>query len=914
MNRHTWKWSLLVAVAMAGTACSGSDGDPGQPGTIGPAGSIGATGPTGPTGSDGKTGTTGPTGPTGSDGTTGPTGPTGATGPSGEAGVVQNGSLSGTVKNEQAQPVVGASVVVGSNTPLTTGSAGEFSLADLAVGGYNVKVTAAGYSDATAVVGISAGTPSTLDIVLTTGVGSNKPPTVSVTGKANAGFDADVALTATGADPDGDTLSYSWTVTSPTGFSATGTGTAISFHTKKLTDMVTLTDRAGPIALSTDTGGNYTVTVTADDGKGGKGTGTSTVTSAPSTTGLRNMPTGVLQYFNSGHDSANAWTCTRADTLACNLTGAATRTPMLLPDADTTYTLKEGTTTIVVTTSKWQGIIGQTDNCTPCHAANAMAPDAFTPWAQTKHASAFSRGIDGEVSPYYGEDCISCHATVGYEGTASNNGFDDVAAAKSWKFPTKLQAGNWQSMQTNYPDVARLANVQCENCHGPQGSSHMKGSTSEYENERVSFAPGMCLKCHDAGTFEMFGDQWAKSGHGNLSLAREEATWEARGTAVNHCGRCHSGQGFVYWQTQLKAGNPGNLVPPGTATAWDATLAAKYGLTDKLVHPVTCQTCHDPHDATNPAQLRVYENTELLPAGFKAVGMGTGALCQTCHNTRNGAAPTTGAFANCAGTAKTYLHEDGDPCGDKAGAGPASGFGAPHSYAAQADVLNGRNAYFAGPVGTPHLSKHANIEGSCVGCHMGANPDGLHAFKIDPAKKADVCAKCHGTTSGEALKAETEDLLSKLSSKIGSRVLSQIQTAGVANVRAWDSVSDCYSSYAASNPPSNVPLIPANITSISFGEVHGAQGLVFTLSAPVTIPLVNGTTGVACTPASVSTSTVVAQFASLKDAPAGANVVPVTDPAVKAGWNYFLFEGDASFGVHNPSFVTQTLWNTINAL
>ena len=30
---------------------------------------------------------------------------------------------------------------------------------------------------------------------------------------------------------------------------------------------------------------------------------------------------------------------------------------------------------------------------------------------------------------------------------------------------------NFASMQANYPDVANLGNIQCENCHGP-GSEH----------------------------------------------------------------------------------------------------------------------------------------------------------------------------------------------------------------------------------------------------------------------------------------------------------------------------------------------------------------------------------------------------------------------------------------------------------
>jgi len=37
-----------------------------------------------------------------------------------------------------------------------------------------------------------------------------------------------------------------------------------------------------------------------------------------------------------------------------------------------------------------------------------------------------------------------------------------------WTFPTTLQAGNWNKVPVALQNVA---NIQCENCHGP-GSAH----------------------------------------------------------------------------------------------------------------------------------------------------------------------------------------------------------------------------------------------------------------------------------------------------------------------------------------------------------------------------------------------------------------------------------------------------------
>jgi hypothetical protein len=171
---------------------------------------------------------------------------------------------------------------------------------------------------------------------------------------------------------------------------------------------------------------------------------------------------------------------------------------------------------------------------------------------------------------------------------------------------------------------------------------------------------------------------------------------------------------------------------------------------------------------------------------------------------RNGIEPTSGLWSNCNPTGTTYLHEDGDPCGDAnvAGTGPtgpATQYSTPH-IASQGDVLMGRNAYFMGAAGTPHLSKHSNVADACVGCHMELNPDGVHVFEIDPAKKPQVCANCHGSTTGEALKAQVEGLLDQLGAKIGSKIAGVLTGSTLTyTVRAYDPNTDCYSSSSSSN-------------------------------------------------------------------------------------------------------------------
>jgi len=339
--------------------------------------------------------------------------------------------------------------------------------------------------------------------------------------------------------------------------------------------------------------------------------------------------------------------------------------------------------------------------------------------------------------------------------------------------------------------------------------------------------------------------EWAKSGHANRELSREEATVEKRGATAAHCGRCHSEQGFLAWLPQLNKGNPGLITKPDGSPA-DVPFLTNLGLTRFSVRPQTCATCHNPDYS-----IRVTQSTAVLPAGFRAIGVGAGAQCMTCHNTRNGAV--------------TWNLED------------PRRYTAPHT-AAQADVIMGKNAFFVPPAEAP-ISPHASFVGdSCVTCHVRFGKEG-HTF----LPRTDVCIRCHGPEMrAQRVQDGIKTLLHEVEKAMEARILAS--RARIAFVRDWDPKTDAYTP--------NVSIDPAQITSVEFVEIHGQQGVKF-----------NRRGG----------GVWHSQLSDIADAQKRP-VFPTSDTLVRAGWNFWLIEGDDSFGVHNPRFARTVLLATLDAL
>lgn len=695
--------------------------------------------------------------------------------------------------------------------------------------------------------------------------------------------------------------------------------------------------RFGILPITADTRGTTTVSLKVTDSIGGAVTATPPVAlyAAAIQPGVKDVAIGEPVYLNSGHADPSAWTLTAPAGSKAALSGAGIRNPFFVPDVVGTYTVAEGANSMVIYAGNFVGVItkgsyvSKTFNlnnpfdagksgmwydssssspywpsgavtytfaqwpvvtpdpsCLACHGNNAVingltAPDTFTPWTQTAHATFFSRGLDNITSN--GSTCLTCH-TTGYDMSKSavNGGFDDLQAFYGWVYPKK-QFGNWGAIFTGsndgYKKVMKLSNIQCENCHGPQDTgsqpahiSGLQGGTSGAKGgTRVDYSSEVCATCHASGTGHHFYSEWSvlnpdtNMGHSKIAqLDVTGYTGHARSTDVS-CARCHTAEGFAAYVDQLATGNAGVL--SSSDIVW----------TKDNAHPQTCTACHDPHSDDNPNQLRMYDSIQVTMAGFGVKGLGKGAICVTCHNIRNGVQcnlPLT-SVGTCpsAGvqSGAPFLHEDNDPVAP-------SYMDTPHDNAS-GDVLMGRNAFFM--TGLPMVSKHASVEDSCVGCHMANNPAthlshgspavSSHNFFITDAQRPLLCGACHSSSvDGEALVTFVENSLNTLKDKMA---------ADVKNRTTGKTIYVGSSHTAVAVSASTVVALPEDSTSFSF---------------------TNGSTKVS---GGLSTITTDAAGTTLVFSP--------NDKLKKGLWNYILIFRDQSKGIHNPGFVTAVLNNTI---
>jgi hypothetical protein len=431
---------------------------------------------------------------------------------------------------------------------------------------------------------------------------------------------------------------------------------------------------------------------------------------------LTNQPVGSAAVLQSSPLGTNVPVYEPADRLAFQVAGRT----LLRPDVTGQYTViatittaNEGTTNITfnVTAATYVGV----NTCALCHSGGLVAKDMVQSWQTTAHSKIFTQGIDGLLG-HYSQSCLQCH-TDGYDTNtnAVDGGFDDVAKQLGWTFPTVLTNGNWAGLA---PALQNLANIQCENCHGP-GSEHAYslGNTnvSNWPRLSVTVNSGDCNQCHDAPTHHVKGTEWYTSKH---ALASRIPT----GSNRSACVACHTSLGFL-----------------ARINGWSST--------NTSFAAIGCQTCHEPHGQTaptnNPHLLRVLSNV-TMPDGTLVTNAGFGSICLECHHTRNGAAASN--VANYQQGLPTWYG--------------GSSFGVHDSP--QGDMIEGINAITYGQ-NLPSSAHRYTVTNLCVGCHMQATAAGDPAFLnagghtfhmsystvstngvTNSVSLVGACAQCHG--------------------------------------------------------------------------------------------------------------------------------------------------------------------------
>jgi hypothetical protein len=593
--------------------------------------------------------------------------------------------------------------------------------------------------------------------------------------------------------------------------------------------------------------------------------------------GIENVPIGIPVLLHGKAQASYNWALVTPAGSSATLDDGAIQNPSFTPDVGGRYTVTvtdEATASAVemeaFAANRWTGVISGQDgngrplaaNCSGCHDGT-FAPDNFTEWMNTGHSDIFSVNLN--TSTHYGESCFPCH-TVGFDLDAASGGIDDASDYAGFLAAGLLNnpGDNWTTVLANFPNTARLANIQCENCHGPQNNLTHGDLDITDGDARTSIRSNVCAVCHGEPLRHGRYQQWQLSRHANFELAVDEAQRES-------CARCHTGQGFLTWLPQLLAGDPGDL--PAGSIYWTAD----------TVQPQTCVVCHDPHDVGTStgtgtdATVRVFGDTPVLPAGFAAKGVGNGAICITCHNSRRG-------LYNDA-VAGSIRFQDGR---------------APHG-SSQADVLMSQNAFF---VSVGSRGAHSFIDDTCANCHMEKTPPpDLLAYNLGGTNHSffgsiNICSDCHTSIDGKSLQAATESeveaLIDDTETAISDLMNAVLATSALTLTEAEDGTGATVT---------DVPILAGTTVSVDhFGESHGRQAMDLTVD-----PGGPGET----------TYHVQLRRVELGSPASGNNLFATYNEGVvilKAGWNILLIENDGSLGVHNPSFSNAVLGAARNVL
>jgi hypothetical protein len=800
-------------------------------------------------------------------------------------------TLSGTVTDQATGvPIEGASVIVDSSLFAVTDVAGTYS-GDLFPGSYSVTVDAEGYQSSTQAVELVEGASMVLDVALV----AVDPVSVTIELEGDEVAGGVVTAIAVVEAPEG-TMIESIVWTQEYGVAAAIDGADTDTATVTLGDLIDYKDElihhlseppvgadelppnvplpegefpAGlqdrflvvginPFALEET--GLIVLEVEVTTALGVASAEAEVHTGLPWkwTTGLKNVPTEIAVLLHGKDQESYDWALFPPAGSTAVLADGGTRNPYFTPDVPGVYEVEVtdlseegGLLTLQVHAGTWRGVIVDQDMdnrpvpdtaCTFCHDG-MFAADKFTPWLETGHAEIFTNNLD--TSTHYGPNCFPCH-TVGFDEEVENAGFDNTDDYQGFLDSGLINnpGDNWTTVLEQYPSTARLANIQCENCHGPQDSTG-HGFGAQLGSPRIDLSSDVCAVCHGEPLRHARFQQWQLSGHANYELAIDEGD-------SGNCSRCHTANGFLEWLPILLDDDPETDPLDSIDVTWE--------IDD--THPQTCTACHDPHaegttsGGDSNATVRISGDTPPLIAGFQVTGAGRGAICMTCHNSRRGLR-NDDTFDEFFGTSEAAR--------------------APHG-SAQTDMLMGENAYLV-EVGA--RGGHSFIDETCVDCHMESTPppdvlsynSGGTNHTFFAAK--DICADCHSPH------LVAEDIQNSV-----QLLMDQVQDLQEDGILAL--IGDLIDAGNTIDLDGEATIVDvADISDIEFGEARGRQSITVTFSGGATFGpyRMNDVNVVDATPEETG------------------QLYDFAEPfLIKSGWNWNLVHNDGSLGIHNPFY------------
>jgi hypothetical protein len=234
------------------------------------------------------------------------------------------------------------------------------------------------------------------------------------------------------------------------------------------------------------------------------------------------------------------------------------------------------------------------------------------------YSNAFFR-VSGPAAAYVGvQACAGCHDNIRTPElkTPHARAFTNLTVVVT----NRTVGYGLTSGFVSQAKTPQLANVQCENCHGP-AANHAANPDDYTVIPQVELAATVCGGCH-TGPLQPTYEEWRASDHAAV-VPDALSVMSSSTNNISSCGRCHSGSVRL---ALIGGQNP-------------------VALTNDLNVAITCAVCHDPHSTnSNPAQLRnpVF-STNYFSLSTSAVFTNVYAantninLCGQCHNTRGAA-------------------------------------------------------------------------------------------------------------------------------------------------------------------------------------------------------------------------------------------------------------------------------------